>query len=45
MKYISRGSFMPFVIYRVVLGVVIIVLLSMGILDPNSTAAAATAEG
>lgn len=45
MKYISRGSFMPFVIYRVVLGVVIIVLLSMGILEPNSTAAAATAEG
>ncbi|NLB47865.1 MAG: undecaprenyl-diphosphate phosphatase [Microbacteriaceae bacterium] len=45
MKYISRGSFMPFVIYRVVLGVVIIVLLSVGVLEPNSAAVAVTAGG
>lgn len=37
MKYISRGSFMPFVIYRVLLGVFIIVLLSTGILSATST--------
>lgn len=43
MKYISKGSFMPFVIYRVLLGVVILVLLSTGVLEPNSTATAAAA--
>ena len=32
MRYISHGSFMPFVVYRVLLGVVIIVLLSTGVL-------------
>jgi undecaprenyl-diphosphatase len=32
MGYISRRSFLPFVIYRVVLGVVLIVLLSTGVL-------------
>lgn len=30
MKYLQRGSFAPFVIYRVVLGVALIVLLSTG---------------
>jgi undecaprenyl-diphosphatase len=34
MSYISKRSFLPFVIYRIVLGVVIIVLLSMGVLKP-----------
>lgn len=34
MKYISKGSFMPFVIYRVLLGGAIIVLLLTGVLTP-----------
>lgn len=45
MKYISRGSFMPFVVYRVALGALIIVLLSTGVLDANSTPAAAAVAG
>lgn len=46
MKYISRGSFMPFVVYRVALGAVILVLLATGVLDANGTSAvAATAVG
>ena len=32
MRYISKGSFIPFVVYRVVIGVVIIVLLVTGVL-------------
>jgi len=34
MKYISTHSFMPFVIYRILLGGTLIVLLSLGILQP-----------
>ncbi|WP_431798537.1 undecaprenyl-diphosphate phosphatase [Microbacterium kunmingense] len=34
MRYLKRGSFLPFVVYRVVLGVVLIVLLSVGVLQP-----------
>lgn len=34
MRYIEKRSFLPFVIYRVVLGLVLIVLLSLGILNP-----------
>jgi undecaprenyl-diphosphatase len=34
MRYISRGSFLPFVIYRVLLGVVLLVLLAAGVLQP-----------
>ncbi|MFC5501567.1 undecaprenyl-diphosphate phosphatase [Lysinimonas soli] len=33
MRYISKGSFLPFVIYRLVLGVALIVLLSTGVLQ------------
>ncbi|QLD10491.1 undecaprenyl-diphosphate phosphatase [Microbacterium oleivorans] len=33
MQYLKRGSFLPFVLYRVVLGVVLIVLLSLGVLQ------------
>lgn len=33
MKYISRGSFMPFVVYRIILGMVIIALLLTGVID------------
>ena len=45
MRYISKGSFMPFVVYRVLLGIVIIVLLSSGVLDAGggSTVDAANA--
>lgn len=38
MRYISKRSFMPFVIYRVLLGAVILVLLSTGVLSPESGA-------
>lgn len=34
MQYLKRGSFMPFVIYRLALGGVLIVLLSLGVLQP-----------
>lgn len=34
MRYIEKRSFLPFVIYRIVLGVVLLVLLSLGILAP-----------
>lgn len=33
MRYLRRGSFLPFVIYRVVLGIALIVLLSLGVLQ------------
>lgn len=36
MKYISTHSFMPFVVYRLVLGGVLIALLSTGVLQPLS---------
>lgn len=36
MNYIKTKSFVPFVIYRIVLGVVLIVLLVIGVLQPNS---------
>ncbi|WP_427869004.1 undecaprenyl-diphosphate phosphatase [Leucobacter luti] len=46
MKYISKRSFMPFVIYRVLLGVVIIVLLGTGVLTAEGgTAVAQGAAG
>ena len=34
MRYLKRGSFLPFVIYRVVLGGVVMVLLGAGVLSP-----------
>ena len=34
MKYLDRGSFAPFVIYRVVLGLALMGLLSAGVLQP-----------
>ncbi|MFH9864147.1 undecaprenyl-diphosphate phosphatase [Streptomyces sp. NPDC017202] len=36
MKFISTKSFMPFVYYRIALGIVIIVLVSMGALSPHA---------
>lgn len=34
MRYLQRGSFLPFVIYRLLLGIVLMVLLSVGVLQP-----------
>lgn len=36
MKFITTKSFMPFVYYRIVLGVLLIVLVSMGVLSPHA---------
>lgn len=36
MRYISTRSFMPFVIYRLVLGVALIVFVALGWLDPTA---------
>ncbi|MFF4342668.1 undecaprenyl-diphosphate phosphatase [Kitasatospora sp. NPDC001540] len=38
LKYISHNSFTPFVVYRILLGITIIVLVTVGILDPNAGA-------
>lgn len=35
MQWISRRSFLPFVIYRIVLGILLIVLLSFGVISPD----------
>lgn len=45
MRYISKGSFMPFVIYRVLLGGTIIVLLLTGVLTPGGEVAAQAVTG
>ena len=34
LRYLSRGSFMPFVAYRVVLGLLIVGLLGAGVIQP-----------
>jgi undecaprenyl-diphosphatase len=34
MNYITKRSFLPFVIYRIALGVVLVILLSVGVLKP-----------
>jgi undecaprenyl-diphosphatase len=36
MKFISTKSFMPFVWYRIALGVVLIALVSAGLLSPDA---------
>ncbi len=41
MRYISRHSFLPFVVYRVLLGVVIMVLLATGVLGAGGDAVSA----
>ena len=38
MRYISTRSFMPFVIYRVLLGILIFVLVATGVLTPSEGA-------
>jgi undecaprenyl-diphosphatase len=40
MKFISTKSFMPFVWYRIALGIVIIVLVTMGVLSPHAAESA-----
>ena len=45
MSYISKRSFTPFVIYRVVIGLVIIALLMTGVLTPNGGANVALGGG
>ena len=35
LRYLDRGSFVPFVIYRVVLGVLVLALVQTGVLDPT----------
>ncbi len=37
MQYLKRGSFLPFVIYRIALGLLIIVLLLTGVIPAVST--------
>ncbi|MEK2492744.1 undecaprenyl-diphosphate phosphatase [Kitasatospora purpeofusca] len=39
LKYISHHSFIPFVVYRILLGILIIGLVSTGVLSPNAGAA------
>lgn len=34
MQYLKRGSFLPFVVYRLLLGGVLLVLLSLGVVQP-----------
>ncbi|RBM20920.1 undecaprenyl-diphosphatase [Prauserella sp. PE36] len=36
MAYIKKNSFLPFVIYRVVLGLILLALVFAGVLDPNA---------
>jgi undecaprenyl-diphosphatase len=40
MKFISTKSFMPFVYYRVVLGIVIVALVTFGVLSPHAAESA-----
>lgn len=40
MKFISTKSFMPFVYYRVVLGIVLFALVSAGFLSPHAAESA-----
>jgi undecaprenyl-diphosphatase len=40
MKFISHKSFMPFVWYRIALGILIIVLVSADVLSPHAAESA-----
>ncbi len=35
LRYLDRGSFTPFVVYRVVLGLLVLALIGAGVLDPT----------
>lgn len=43
--YISTRSFMPFVWYRVALGVVVVALVTAGVLSPHAAGSAGWADG
>ncbi|MBC9954599.1 undecaprenyl-diphosphate phosphatase [Leucobacter sp. cx-42] len=43
MGYISKKSFMPFVIYRIALGIIVFILLGTGVLDADGGTAASAA--
>jgi undecaprenyl-diphosphatase len=34
LKYVTTKSFMPFIVYRVILGTILLILLSMGVINP-----------
>ena len=34
LRYVSRNSYLPFVVYRIALGVVVVILLALGVLQP-----------
>jgi undecaprenyl-diphosphatase len=36
MRFITTKSFMPFVIYRILLGILLFVLVGAGVLSPHS---------
>ncbi|WP_327282331.1 MULTISPECIES: undecaprenyl-diphosphate phosphatase [unclassified Streptomyces] len=40
MKFISTKSFMPFVVYRILLGIALFVLIAMGVLSPHAAESA-----
>ncbi|MEU5810481.1 MULTISPECIES: undecaprenyl-diphosphate phosphatase [unclassified Streptomyces] len=40
MRFITTKSFMPFVIYRILLGILLFVLVSMGVLSPHAAESA-----
>lgn len=40
MKFISHKSFMPFVYYRVALGIALFLLVSLGFLSPHAAESA-----
>jgi undecaprenyl-diphosphatase len=40
LRYLTRGSFVPFVVYRVVLGLTVLALVVAGVLDPSAGAPA-----
>ena len=41
LRYLDRGSFTPFVVYRIALGVLVLVLVFAGVLDPEPVASSA----
>ena len=35
LRYLDRGSFTPFVVYRIALGLLLLALVQTGVLDPT----------
>jgi undecaprenyl-diphosphatase len=35
LRYLNRGSFLPFVVYRIVLGLLVLALVGLGVLSPT----------